>query len=281
MTQPVMYVTSGPELVAKYHFLCRTPFKIGDQSFLGEGITEEQHHQAIRVGNIYVSDLVGGQPIVCRQSMLELLFNEPQLLIVYRVALEIDMVYAPTPEERAAFQRLTVDDMIAIQDGETIYIDEGRNNAPTEEVLHGEPMDVDNLHRAFPNITPRNVQGHGIPLEEEVTEEQFDANGISETQQNYEVNVTPAPRPTNGALGLPIGPNLRVNAPTTPTSVLVVHDDEASYTGSSDGLNNGNNNRGLAPLIPMRESVINISQALEQGCSKAKLNTFIISPKFV
>ncbi|CDY27834.1 BnaC09g28610D [Brassica napus] len=116
---------------------------------------------------------------------------------------------------------------------------------------------------------------------EEVTEEQFDANGISETQQNYEVNVTPAPRPTNGALGLPIGPNLRVNAPTTPTSVLVVHDDEASYTGSSDGLNNGNNNRGLAPLIPMRESVINISQALEQGCSKAKLNTFIISPKFV
>ncbi|WZZ89128.1 hypothetical protein YC2023_117707 [Brassica napus] len=203
------------------------------------------------------TDLVGGQPIVCRQSMLELLFNEPQLLIVYRVALEIDMVYAPTPEERAAFQRLTVDDMIAIQDGETIYIDEGRNNAPTEEVLHGEPMDVDNLHRAFPNITPRN---------EEVTEEQFDANGISETQQNYEVNVTPAPRPTNGALGLPIGPNLRVNAPTTPTSVLVVHDDEASYTGSSDGLNNGNNNRGLAPLIPMRESVINISQALEQGC---------------
>ncbi|KAL0749925.1 hypothetical protein Bca101_031928 [Brassica carinata] len=183
------------------------------------------------------TDLVGGQPIVCRQSMLELLFNEPQLLIVYRVALEIDMVYAPTPEERAAFQRLTVDDMIAIQDGETTLTREG--------TMHQQKK-------------------------EEVTEEQFDANGISETQQNYEVNVTPAPRPTNGALGLPIGPNLRVNAPTTPTSVLVVHDDEASYTGSSDGLNNGNNNRGLAPLIPMRESVINISQALEQGCSKAK-----------
>lgn len=65
--------------------------------------------------------------------MLELLFNEPQLLIVYRVALEIDMVYAPTPEERAALPRLTVDDMIAIQDGDTIYIDEGRNHAPTEE----------------------------------------------------------------------------------------------------------------------------------------------------
>ncbi|KAF2536837.1 hypothetical protein F2Q68_00021462 [Brassica cretica] len=168
-----------------------------------------------------------------------------------------------TPEERAAFPRLTVDDMIAIQDGETIYIDEGRNNAPTEEVLHGEPMDVDNLHRAFPNITPRNVQGHGIPLEveplnqilrlppieEEVTEEQFDANGISETQQNYEENVTPA----------------RVQQ-------------TASYTGSSDGLNNGNNNRGLAPPIPMRESVINISQALEQGEDAAPIQNRSSAP---
>ncbi|KAH0928842.1 hypothetical protein HID58_014569 [Brassica napus] len=273
MTEPVMYVTSGPELVAKYQFLCRSPFKIGDRSFLGEGITEEQHHEAIK-------ELVGGHPIVCSQSMLELLFNEPQLLIVYRVALEIDMVYAPTPEERAALPRLTVDDMIAIQDGDTIYIDEGRNHAPTEEVLHGEPIDVDNLHRAFPNLTPRNVQRHGIPLEveplnqipslppieEEVTEEHFDANGISEMQPNYEVNVTAAPPPTNGALGLPIGPNLRVNAPTTPTTVLVVHDDEASYTGSSDGLNNVDNNRGVAPPIPIGETVINISQALEQGC---------------
>ncbi|CAN7058024.1 unnamed protein product [Brassica rapa subsp. trilocularis] len=204
MTEPVMYVTSGPELVAKYQFLCRSPFKIGDRSFLGEGITEEQHHEAIKV-------------------------------------------------------------------------------------LHGEPIDVDNLHRAFPNLTPRNVQRHGIPLEveplnqipslppieEEVTEEHFDANGISETQPNYEVNVTAAPPPTNGALGLPIGPNLRVNAPTTPTTVLVVHDDEASYTGSSYGLNNVDNNRGVAPPIPIGETVINISQALEQGCSKTELHNFV------
>lgn len=48
MTQKVMYVTSGPELVAKYQFFCRAPFKIGERSFLGEGVTEEQHHQAIK-----------------------------------------------------------------------------------------------------------------------------------------------------------------------------------------------------------------------------------------
>lgn len=48
MTEPVMYVTSEPELVVKYQFLCRTPFKIGENSFLGEGITKEQHHHAIK-----------------------------------------------------------------------------------------------------------------------------------------------------------------------------------------------------------------------------------------
>jgi len=48
MAEPVMYVTTGPELVAKYEFLRRSPFKIGDWSFLGEGITEEPHKQAIK-----------------------------------------------------------------------------------------------------------------------------------------------------------------------------------------------------------------------------------------
>lgn len=48
MTDPVLYVTSGPELVAKYQFFCRTPFTIGDKTYLEDGVTEEQHRQAIR-----------------------------------------------------------------------------------------------------------------------------------------------------------------------------------------------------------------------------------------
>lgn len=48
MTEPVTYVTSGPELVAKYEFLCRTPFTVGERSVLGEGITEKQHHASIK-----------------------------------------------------------------------------------------------------------------------------------------------------------------------------------------------------------------------------------------
>lgn len=58
-----------------------------------------------------------------------------------------------------------------------------------------------------------------------------------EAELNHQVNVSAAPRPTNGALGLPIGPNLRVTAPPSPNTVIVVDDDEGSYTGWSDGLN--------------------------------------------
>lgn len=49
----------------------------------------------------YLSDLVGGHPILCSKHILEIMFNEPQLLIVFRVALEIEMVYANTREDLA------------------------------------------------------------------------------------------------------------------------------------------------------------------------------------
>lgn len=45
------------------------------------------------MGFLRFTDLVGGHPIVCSKHMLDIMFNEPQLLIVYRVALEIEKVY--------------------------------------------------------------------------------------------------------------------------------------------------------------------------------------------
>lgn len=36
-------VTYGALNVAKYQFLCRTPFTIGDTTYLADGVTEEQH----------------------------------------------------------------------------------------------------------------------------------------------------------------------------------------------------------------------------------------------
>ncbi|KAF3484949.1 hypothetical protein F2Q69_00053781 [Brassica cretica] len=238
MTEPVMYVTSGPELVAKYQFLCRTPFKIGENSFLGEGVTEEQHHHAIK-------ELVGWHPIVCSKTMLEMLFNEPQLLIVYRVSLEIEMVYAPSNEDREELPRLTVDDMIAIVEGEPLSTEEERNNVPNEEEEHEE---------------------------EAYWEEMLDA------ERHFAVNVPPAPRPTNGVLGPPICPNLRVTAPPTPTTALIVDDDEASYTASSDALNDSENNLVLPPPIPNSENVINLSEAVGQEEDSTAIQNGITAP---
>lgn len=82
---------------------------------------------------VLLADLVGGQPIVCSKTMLEMIFNEPQLLIVFRVALEIEMVYAPTLEEREDLRRLTVEDMISIEEGETLIKDNQNNNVHNHE----------------------------------------------------------------------------------------------------------------------------------------------------
>ena len=48
MTEVFLYVTSGPEHVAKYHFQRRYPFTIGEKNFLQEGVTEEQHQEDIK-----------------------------------------------------------------------------------------------------------------------------------------------------------------------------------------------------------------------------------------
>lgn len=41
-------VTYGPANVARFQFLCREPFTIGEKSFLSAGTTEEEHVAAIR-----------------------------------------------------------------------------------------------------------------------------------------------------------------------------------------------------------------------------------------
>ncbi|KAL0864154.1 hypothetical protein Bca101_043272 [Brassica carinata] len=185
------------------------------------------------------------------------------------------MVHAPSPVEREEFPRFTVvDDMISIA-----------------EVLHGEPMDYDQLQRTLPNGVPPNLLPHGMPLEveplrqippfqpiwEDVSDEdQAYWDGVFEAEKNYQLQVQPAPRPTNGSLGLPIGPNLRVTAPPSPTTVLVVEAEETSYTGSSDGLDENHND--LSPAIPISENVANISDALSQGEDTAPIANGNVGP---
>nr|VDD42946.1 unnamed protein product [Brassica oleracea] len=54
--------------------------------------------------------------------MLEIMFNEPQLLIVFRVALEIELL-----------PRLTVDDVIDMGQGVTISPEDPYNFDPYED----------------------------------------------------------------------------------------------------------------------------------------------------
>ncbi|CAF1745401.1 hypothetical protein Bca4012_043833 [Brassica carinata] len=82
-TEPQLCVIFGAEDVAKYEFISRTPFKIGNRSFLGEGKTEEQHMSDI-------NEMVGGQELLCSDQVLEEIFSEAELVSLYRFSFEIE-----------------------------------------------------------------------------------------------------------------------------------------------------------------------------------------------
>ncbi|KAG2315016.1 hypothetical protein Bca4012_065819 [Brassica carinata] len=223
MTEVVLYVTSGPELVAKYQFVFRSPFTISDTTYLQEGVTEEQHRQAIR-------DLVGGHPVVCSKHILELMFNEPQLLIIYRVALEIEMVYGiPNDDEEnedpAEFRSLTFDELSSMDEGVTIPPEDPTNYDPNLEAAKCIGVD---------QSTPLNVQ----PLNVWRATPHEDAywDGMMDDETDYEVYLSQTPHSTEGVLGLPVAQNKKVSAPQ-PATIIITDDNDVSNTGSSDGIN--------------------------------------------
>lgn len=65
--------------------------------------------------------------------MLEILFTEPQLLSVFRVALQIEMVYAPPAEDMDGYPFLSVDDMISIEEGQSMSTDDESHNVQNEQ----------------------------------------------------------------------------------------------------------------------------------------------------
>ncbi|KAL0704599.1 hypothetical protein Bca4012_071024 [Brassica carinata] len=259
MTEVFLYVTSGPEHVAKYHFQRRYPFTVGEKNFLQEGVTEDQHQEDIK-------ELVGGHPIVCSKHMLEIMFNEPQLLIVFRVALEIELVYANIGEDGAELPRLTVDDVIDMGQGVTISPEDPYNFDPYEdEVLYGELVTLDELEGGFPNTQePSNIhlptngghQSNGdpprvLPTFEDMNEEEAYWNGLLNEDVSYEVYGNPPQPPPHGATNVQIGPNRRISAAPPPLVILIQDDDDTSHTGSSDGINEDENIITLTQAVPM------------------------------
>lgn len=83
-----------------------------------------------------MQDLVGAHPIVCSKHLLEIMFNEPQLPVVFRVALEIEMVYSIPGEDDdppVNYHRLTVDDIIETQPGFPLSPDDPANYGADDE----------------------------------------------------------------------------------------------------------------------------------------------------
>ncbi|KAL0718049.1 hypothetical protein Bca4012_067371 [Brassica carinata] len=81
--EPKLCIMYGAESVARYHFICRSPFTLGDRTFLGEGITEEEHLASIKA-------IMGGVCFRCTMRMLSQIYNEDKAVELYRFAMEID-----------------------------------------------------------------------------------------------------------------------------------------------------------------------------------------------
>ncbi|KAH0902282.1 hypothetical protein HID58_041785 [Brassica napus] len=231
MSEPVLYVTSGPELVAKYQLFCRSPFTIDETTYHEEGVTEEQHRQAIR-------DLVGGHPIVCSHHILELMFNEPQLLLVYRVALEIEMVYGipndnEENEDPAQFLNLTGEEHMSMDEGVTIRPEDPANYDPNIE-----GMERVNIYAKVFSRTNQLL---------------WMCNLLTYREKARLKSI----------LGW-------VSAPQ-PATIIINEDNDGSYTGSSDGVNDNDNVTNAHPpedMEPFSTVVIG-----EPSAEVAKQNT--------
>ncbi|CAN6855490.1 unnamed protein product [Brassica oleracea var. botrytis] len=90
--------------VARYEFLCRTPFRVGDTTYLYGRVSEEGHVASIK-GNgckTYVpknrklnfidfsTGMVGDDVIRCSETLLKHLFSEEKLVLLYRFAFDVE-----------------------------------------------------------------------------------------------------------------------------------------------------------------------------------------------
>lgn len=78
-----------------------------------------------------------------------------------------------------------------------------------------------------------------------------ETNEMSKDELTYKVYVHPTPPPVNGSVGQPIGPNMRVTTLPPATLIIDIDDDDESYTGSSDGINDNENIITLSPTSPL------------------------------
>lgn len=121
-------------------------------------------------------------------------------------------------------------------------------------VLYGEPITLEQLQNNLPNFEAAALAHHAatlgiLPLDlyEDPTDEEMYWDDMIDEDRAYEVYVAPPPNPFEGVIGHPLSQNRRVCAPQHPTIIVIDDDDEASYTGSSDGFHDMENMIALPP----------------------------------
>ncbi|KAL0891230.1 hypothetical protein Bca101_015213 [Brassica carinata] len=220
-------------------FLCRSPFTVCNTAFLGEGVSEEQHRRAIR-------ELAEEQTFNCAKRVLEMLFTDEQLLVIYRLSFEIDLALSDEP----AFG-----DAIVPQNNRFTLLDDGDPGMDYEMTHRVAPL---NDSRAFSGQTNDPPVIHAVPLNTvspdhssnifrgaSVGMERADAEiNLSDEEDNWEslydgYHAVPPPlspplRPTEGVLG-PIVKNANVTPqPSNPENAILGADAAGSFTASSD-----------------------------------------------
>ncbi|CAN6870428.1 unnamed protein product [Brassica oleracea] len=91
-TELVLVVTIGAESIARFHFNRRDNFVIGRKRFVVDGSQDEYARRECQ-------RLVVGRRMTCNRSILEEIFNEQEMMVLHRVALEMDL--ADTLQEQA------------------------------------------------------------------------------------------------------------------------------------------------------------------------------------
>ncbi|KAH0923179.1 LOW QUALITY PROTEIN: hypothetical protein HID58_023197 [Brassica napus] len=110
-TESNIFYTIGARNVAKYQFLCRTPFNIGDFRFLDGSVTEEDHFASLR-------GLVGEDIIRRSDTLMTQLFSDENLILIYRLSYEIEKAREAEDVSKEKGNRM----MDEVDGGENRYI---------------------------------------------------------------------------------------------------------------------------------------------------------------
>ncbi|KAL0712698.1 hypothetical protein Bca4012_019676 [Brassica carinata] len=144
-TEPRLCIIYGAEEVATYQFRCRAPFTIGRFTFLGEGVTEEQHLAII-------NDILRKNEITCSVEVVKEIFDEEKMVMLYRFSMEAEKA------------KNSVDLNVAdkVDNGDHIVPNVGYHNGTTNIRSTAFPMNPPTAY-GYPSFPTGGVASNPVP----------------------------------------------------------------------------------------------------------------------